>query len=301
MPTLLISAGFAGGLQPGLKAGDLILGENHSDPDVVSRLSLHDGWRIGCVSTAESILESAEDKRFLGLRTGCLAGDLETAHLARICGDRGLPMLSVRCISDAMEDDLPVPADVLLNPKTGRPDSLALFRHLISRPSSVAGFNKLLKNSRVAQDHLARGLEEILLSSSGSRELRCRLVNSASQLATGQARRVVRGLWSQGVALQGGGPATSDGGENALAFLALIVAPIRRVRVLLENFLYSAAPSVASSRRACGQRVTKNSKCPIQEDPGKINRLTWADRKRPAAKLHLSAGGEWECAREGWP
>jgi adenosylhomocysteine nucleosidase len=162
MPTLLISAGFAGGLQPGLKAGDLILGENHSDPDVVSRLSLHDGWRIGCVSTAESILESAEDKRFLGLRTGCLAGDLETAHLARICGDRGLPMLSVRCISDAMEDDLPVPADVLLNPKTGRPDSLALFRHLITRPSSVAGFNKLLKNSRVAQDHLARGLEEIL-------------------------------------------------------------------------------------------------------------------------------------------
>jgi adenosylhomocysteine nucleosidase len=162
MPALLISAGFAGGLQPGLSAGDLILGKNYSDPDISSKLSLNDGWHVGCVSTEEAILERAEDKKFLGMRTGCLAGDLETAHLARVCAERGLPMLSVRCISDAMEDDLPVPANVLLNPKTGRPDPLALFRYLISHPSSVAGFNKLVKSSKVAQVQLAKGLEEIL-------------------------------------------------------------------------------------------------------------------------------------------
>lgn len=162
MPGLLISAGFAGGLQPGLKAGDLILGKNHSDPDIVSKLSLDEGWRVGGVVTAEALLERAEDKKLLGLQTGCLAGDLETAHLSRTCAERGLPMLSVRCISDAVEDDLPVPANVLLNPRTGRPDPLGLFRYLISHPSSVAGFNKLLKNSRVAQDHLAKGLEGIL-------------------------------------------------------------------------------------------------------------------------------------------
>ena len=71
-------------------------------------------------------------------------------------------MLSIRCISDRVEDDLPVPSDVLLNPRTGRPDPLALFRYLIAHPSSAAGFNQLLKNSRVAQDQLAKGLEEIL-------------------------------------------------------------------------------------------------------------------------------------------
>jgi adenosylhomocysteine nucleosidase len=162
MPALLISAGFAGGLQPGLRPGDLILGENHSDPEVVSKLSLPHGWRVGCVSTAEGILERAEDKKLLGMRTGCLAGELETAHLARICAERGLSMLSVRCISDTMEDDLPVPADILLNPKTGRPDPLGLFRYLISHPSSVPGFKRLLKDSRVAQNELAKGLEEIL-------------------------------------------------------------------------------------------------------------------------------------------
>lgn len=162
VPGLLISAGFAGGLQPGLKAGDLVLGENHSDPDIVSKLSLDKRWHVGGVSTAQAILERAEDKRCLGLETGCLAGDLETAQLAEVCAERGLSMLSVRCISDALEDDLPVPADVLLNPQTGRPNPFMLFRYLVSHPSCVAGFSNLLKNSRTAQVQLAEGLEEIL-------------------------------------------------------------------------------------------------------------------------------------------
>jgi adenosylhomocysteine nucleosidase len=162
VPALLISAGFAGGLQPGLKAGDLVLGENYSDPDVVSKLSLNERWHVGGVSTAQAILERSEDKRRLGVETGCLAGDLETAQLARICAERALPMLSVRCISDTLEDDLPVPASTLLNPRTGRPDPLTLFRHMINHPSCVSGFNKLLKNSRLAQAQLAKGLEEIL-------------------------------------------------------------------------------------------------------------------------------------------
>jgi adenosylhomocysteine nucleosidase len=162
VPALLISAGFAGGLQPGLKAGDLVLGENHSDRNIVANLSLDKRWHVGGVTTAEAILERAEDKRCLGLETGSLAGDLETAQLAEICAERRLSMLSVRCISDAVEDDLPVPADVLLNPQTGRPNPLMLFRYLISHPSCVTAFNKLLKNSRMAQVQLANGLEEIL-------------------------------------------------------------------------------------------------------------------------------------------
>ena len=37
-----------------------------------------------------------------------------------------------------------------------------LFRYLVSHPSSVTGFNKLLRNSKMAQVQLAEGLEEIL-------------------------------------------------------------------------------------------------------------------------------------------
>jgi adenosylhomocysteine nucleosidase len=162
VPDLLISAGFAGGLQDGLRVGDLVLGQNQSDPKVVAALSLSERWHTGGVTTVEEILERAEDKKSLGEKTGCLAGDLETARIVEVCAEFGVPVLSVRCISDAVDDDLPVPAQILLDARTGRPNPLALFRYLIRHPASVSGFNKLLKNARIAQSELARGLEEIV-------------------------------------------------------------------------------------------------------------------------------------------
>ncbi len=161
-PALVVSAGFAGALQPDLKAGDLIIGKNYSDLQIVTQLTLGEEWRMGDILTADAIIERAEDKLRLGVETGCLAGDLETSHLARICSDQNLPMLSVRCISDTAADDMPVPSHTLLNPATGRPEPFQLFRHLIANPTSVPGFNKLLKNAKLAQTRLAQGLDELL-------------------------------------------------------------------------------------------------------------------------------------------
>jgi adenosylhomocysteine nucleosidase len=161
-PHLIVSAGFAGGLQPGLKVGDLVLGVNYSDAAIASRLVLSPRWQRGNLLTADAIVEKGENKRKLGEESGCLVADLETAHLARVCAEHNIPMVSVRCVSDAVEDDMPVPASVLLNPETGRPDSLGLFRHLITNPACVVGFNKLLKNAKTAQNGIADGLAEIL-------------------------------------------------------------------------------------------------------------------------------------------
>ncbi len=161
-PSLVISAGFAGGLQPEIKVGDMVLGRNFSDERIAGGLTLGPNWHVGAVQTEGAIIERAEDKRRLGESTGALAGDLETAHLAKVCAAHGVPMLSVRCISDALEDDMPVPAHVLMNPKNGRPEPLALFQHLLRNPPAVMGFNRLLKNAKTAQKQLAAGLEEIL-------------------------------------------------------------------------------------------------------------------------------------------
>jgi nucleoside phosphorylase len=158
----VISAGFAGGLQPGLDVGDLVLGQNYSDPGLVAKLKLGPLWKTGNIITEPAIIEKGEGKRLLGEKTGCLVGDMETAHLAAVCAAHGVPMLSVRCISDALDDDMPVPAAILLSPQTGRPDPLALFRYLISHPKSVPGFNRLMKNAKTAQTCLAAGLLEIL-------------------------------------------------------------------------------------------------------------------------------------------
>lgn len=161
-PQLVISAGFAGGLQPDIQTGDLIIGQNYTDPDILARLSLGKDWKVGDVATEDAIIERGADKVRLGKTTGALAGDLETAHFAKICTAHDVPMLSVRCISDGPDDDMPVPAHVLLNPETGRPEPLQLFRHLLAHPTSVRGFNRLLKNAKNAQARLAVGLDELL-------------------------------------------------------------------------------------------------------------------------------------------
>ena len=97
-------------------------------------LSLSERWHTGCAATAEEILERAEDKKSLGEKTGCLAGDLETARIVEVCAQFGVPVLSVRCISDAVEDDLPVPAQILVDARTGRPNPLCAFS--LSDPAS---------------------------------------------------------------------------------------------------------------------------------------------------------------------
>jgi adenosylhomocysteine nucleosidase len=161
-PDIVISAGFAGGLTPATRVGDLIIGQNYTDPGLLEKLNRLPGWRLGDLYTADAIVEASADKLRLGASTGAMIADLETAHLAEVCLKRGIPFVSVRCISDAADDDMPVPADVLMNPVTGRPEPLALFRHLVSKPSCVPAFNTLLRNAKAAQSNLAKGLDQVV-------------------------------------------------------------------------------------------------------------------------------------------
>lgn len=161
-PDIVISAGFAGGLTPEAQVGDLVIGQNFTDPGLLEKLSGLPGWRLGDLYTADAIVEISAEKLRLGASTGAVVADLETAHLAEVCQRRGIPLVSIRCISDAAGDDMPVPADVLMNPLTGRPEPLALFRHLVSKPSCVPAFNALLRNAKTAQSTLARGLDQVV-------------------------------------------------------------------------------------------------------------------------------------------
>ncbi len=161
-PDIVISAGFGGGLSPDTRVGDLVIGRNYTDPGLLEKLSGSPGWRLGDLYTAEAIVETSAEKLRLGAETSSMVADLETSHLAEICQRRGIPLVSVRCISDAAGDDMPVPADVLMNPLTGRPEPLALFRHLVSKPSCVPAFNALLRNAKTAQLTLAKGLDQVV-------------------------------------------------------------------------------------------------------------------------------------------
>ena len=161
-PEIVVSAGFSGALQPGLEVGTIVIGENFSDPQIVRALRIFPDYQIGPILTVPDILESSEAKASAGAGSGALAGDLESAHLHQVCCEANIPMLSVRTISDTLEQDLPLPGSVLINPESGRSDPAVIFQYLFRNPAKAAAFAKLVSSARSAQQSLASALEKIL-------------------------------------------------------------------------------------------------------------------------------------------
>ncbi len=118
-PAMLIASGYAGALDPALQVGDLVLGENVSDPALMpaARAALAaDGVRVGTLLTHPRTVETAADKAALRAATGALAVDMETGWIAEACRAAGVPLLALRVISDDAHTDFPVPAGILFDP-----------------------------------------------------------------------------------------------------------------------------------------------------------------------------------------
>jgi len=162
-PRLWISSGFAGALDPRLQGGDIFLAENQSAPDAYRRAasleagSLH--VRTGRMVTAEQPVESPAAKRTLAAETSALAVDMETAPIREECSKRGVPLLSVRAISDTASQALPIPFDVWFDVERQKPRPLALVCHLLRHPSKVTPFSEFLENIFLSKRNLATFLD----------------------------------------------------------------------------------------------------------------------------------------------
>jgi len=113
----LISAGFAGALNDQLRIGDLLLAKNFSTADVNGRLhSLANlPIHIANLLTVPSMIESGEDRNRLAQTTGATAVDMETEFIGRACAEHGVPLLSLRVISDTPCQPLPAPPSMLFD------------------------------------------------------------------------------------------------------------------------------------------------------------------------------------------
>ena len=157
----VISAGYAGALEAGLTVGDVVLGENHSSSALVSRAG---DWlkdepvRTGGLVTVPEAVEDAAAKRALHGTSGALAVDMETAWIAGVCAAAGLPLLSLRVISDAADQDFPVPGRVLYDAVRQRPRYVALPAWLALHPGRVAPFVRFVRGLGPARERLTRAL-----------------------------------------------------------------------------------------------------------------------------------------------
>ena len=120
--------------------------------------------RVGTVVSSGTVVWQAEEKRRLRCLTDATGLDMESAALAGVAQERGLPMAIVRTVSDLADEDLPLDFNLFLRP-TGWAKGM---RALISSPASVEGLNRLRKQSRVAADRLTEWFQRYAATDSES-------------------------------------------------------------------------------------------------------------------------------------
>lgn len=158
-PRLVLSAGFAGALDPGLARYDLVMPGEVLDPEggrfaIEAGPSRPDGVRSGRLLTVDQIIRTAAEKAALRERTGADLVDMESAAVASACADRGVPFRSIRVISDEAGIDLP-PEVVQLMTRSGSYRVGAALRAFWHRPSSVKDLWALYEHAQEAADRLA--------------------------------------------------------------------------------------------------------------------------------------------------
>jgi len=160
----LISAGFAGALSDDLQIGDLLLAKNFSTVDLSETPALLSGSpiHIADLLTVPALIHSREERNKLGLTSGAAAADMETEFIAHACSARGIPLLSLRVISDTPHHLFPVPANVLFDIERQQTRILKLATHLLANPGRVPHLVRFAKQIARARRILASALADVL-------------------------------------------------------------------------------------------------------------------------------------------
>jgi hopanoid-associated phosphorylase len=163
----LLSFGIAGGLEPGLCPGALVLAEAVVRPD--GRIMATDaawtrraaaalpGIRTGRIAGSDRAVASVADKQRLRILTGALAVDMESHALAAVAESAGLPLLVLRAVADPAERALPAPALVGIA-ADGSPRPLAVALRLLPAPWHLPGLIRLARDSEAALAALRQAL-----------------------------------------------------------------------------------------------------------------------------------------------
>ncbi len=161
----LISAGFAGALDPELQIGDLLLSENFSGPELLAspHLDFGDtGLFVGKLATVPGIIDSKSERDTLAAESGAAAVDMETEFIAAACAAYQVPMLSLRVISDTPAEPFPAPPEVLFDLEKQKTNFGRLALYLVTHPGAVVRLNAFRQRIALARQSLTSALDKLL-------------------------------------------------------------------------------------------------------------------------------------------
>jgi adenosylhomocysteine nucleosidase len=163
-PSWLVSAGFAGGLDPALGRHALVRPEAVID-EFGSRIRVpYDepgDAGGGTLLTASRIIRTAEEKARLREQTGATCVDMETFAVASIAVDLGLRFLALRVISDPAGETLPPEVLSLVGPTGGYRVGAAVGA-ILKRPASLAAMLRMRDNANESAERLAVAVASVI-------------------------------------------------------------------------------------------------------------------------------------------
>jgi adenosylhomocysteine nucleosidase len=171
----VISFGVAGGLDPSLKSGDVVVatevlaGDTRFlaglalNEELIARAALHRRRVVrGVLSGVEQVIAAAACKAALHLETGAAAVDMESHIAAAYAAEAGLPFAALRVISDPASRALPALAKSAIKPN-GDIDLGKVLRGVARNPTTLRAlvstgidFNRALRSLRGCRGFLHR-------------------------------------------------------------------------------------------------------------------------------------------------
>ena len=160
-PRYLIASGFAGGVKEDFRAGDLFLAENFSDRELLARAQRVLGGqaiRIGKLVTTTTMIDSVAERQEMARSQGAMAVDMETETIAQACTARGIPLLSLRVISDTPREPFPAPPAVLFDIEQQKTDFAKLSGYLFKHPTALPRLIRFSRQIARARTNLSDAL-----------------------------------------------------------------------------------------------------------------------------------------------
>jgi adenosylhomocysteine nucleosidase len=168
-PERVLTCGFAGGLNPELKLGDVLFEignrkseiQNESEPPDAGgyeKLTAA-GAKPAKFFCADRIAITATEKKKLRAETGADAVEMESAAIHAVCAERGIPCATVRVISDTAAEDLPLDFNALAKPDKNL-DFGRLAWAIARSPGKIGALMQLQRKTKFAAEQLAAVLKE---------------------------------------------------------------------------------------------------------------------------------------------
>ena len=159
-PELVLTCGFAGGLNPDLKLGDVVFEVQCPNSKFQGQL-LAAGAKPVKFFSADRIATTAVEKKKLHAETGADAVEMESAAIHAVCAGQGIPCATVRVISDTAGEDLPLDFNALSKPDKNL-DFGKLFLAIARSPGKIGALMELQRKTKFAAEQLAEVLAKLI-------------------------------------------------------------------------------------------------------------------------------------------